>query len=117
MEKEIGSKEVKMHPQSAAKQKLSYDELNKVCAEMSQQLETQDRYIKNLHRQFQEMQSVIQSKRMDYLFKVLEIAHKGALSEYTNFGKDFVEECVSEIQDVLTIPKQDSVNEDSSEEV
>lgn len=115
MEKEIGSKEVKMQAEHKQPQKLSYEELNQACAEMSQQLQQQNKYIQQLHKQMQEMNFMLQNKRMEYLFKVVEIAGRSNASEYACFSKDFVEECVMEIQDSLTIPQEDNKEETSKE--
>ena len=118
MEKEIGSKEVKMHasanPEGKASgtmangsvQKLGYEELNQACAEMSQQIQQQDRYIQQMRRQMQEMSFMLQNKRMDYLFRVVEVSNNYKSSDYPCFDKLFVEECLSEIQASLTIHQQ-----------
>lgn len=113
MEKEIGSKEVKMRvgiPQEQ-QQKLSYEELNQACAEMSQQLQNQNKYIQQMHKQMQEMQFALQTRRMDYLFKVVEIANNYKSSDYPCFAKDFVEECIAEIQESMTIPQEENKEE------
>ena len=88
MEKTIGSKEVKMttgkEPQP---QKLSYEELNQACAEMSQQIQQQNKYIQQMHKQMQEMNFMLQNKRMEYLFKVVELSRTEG---YYKFDSDFV---------------------------
>ena len=105
MEKEIGSKEVKMKPQ-----KLSYEELNQACAEMSQQIQQQNKYIQQLHKQIQEMGFMLQNKRMDYLFKVVELQGK---RDATVFHEDFYFSCIAEIEESMTIPEKE---EDDSKE-
>lgn len=101
MEKEIGSKEVKMKPQ-----KLSYDELNQACAEMSQQIQQQGKYIQQLHKQLQEMNFMLQNKRMDYLLKIVELQGK---RDTAVFNDNFYFSCIAEIEESLTIPeKEDS---------
>lgn len=42
-------------------------------------------------------------KRLDYLFKVLDNAHM--------FDIDFVEECTTEIQESIRLPKEDETQE------
>ena len=111
MEKEIGSKVVKMNGSTEQPQKLSYEELNQACAEMSQQIQQQNKYIQQMHNRMQEMNFMLQNKRMDYLFKIVEIANKSNASEYACFAKDFVEECIAEIQESLTIPKEEEKKE------
>ena len=117
MEKTIGSKEVKMttgkEPQP---QKLSYEELNQACAEMSQQIQQQNKYIQQMHKQMQEMNFMLQNKRMEYLFRIVEIANKSNTSEYACFDKSFVEECIAEIQESLTIPQEEGKKEEAPKE-
>ena len=116
MEKEIGSKVVKMKGSTEQPQKLSYEELNQACAEMSQQIQQQNKYIQQMHKQMQEMNFMLQNKRMDYLFRIVEIANKNNTSEYACFAKDFVEECIAEIQESLTIPEQEKDKEETPKE-
>jgi len=111
-----GSKEVKMNVSTKQPQKLSYEELNQACAEMSQQIQQQNKYIQQLHKQMQEMNFMLQNKRMDYLFRVVEIANRSNVSEYACFTKDFVENCIAEIQESLTIPQQEEEKEETPKE-
>lgn len=116
MEKTIESKKVGIYAQKKADesasgtgakvqpQKLSYEELNQACAEMSQQIQQQNKYIQQLHNQMQGMNFMLQNKRMEYLFKVVEISMKSDKS--WNFDSDFVSTCIKEIQEVLTIPQK-----------
>ena len=119
-EKKIASKEVKMQAVKSAKeeqpQKLSYEQLNQACIELSQQNQQMQKYIQQLKQQMQQMDYMLQSKRMDYLFKVVELSLKNSqASEYPCFAKDFVEECVAEIQESLTIPEQEEKQEETKE--
>lgn len=123
MEKQkIVSKEVKMdvvkndkaEAQEKGQQKLSYEQLNQACGEMSQQLQQMDNYIQQLRRQNQQLSLMVNDKRMDFLFGVVKIASKwNPSSEYPCFAKDFVEKCIAEIQEALTIPQEPE--EDSKE--
>ena len=101
-EQKIVSKEVKMEPVNAPRneQKLSYEQLNQACAELSQQLQNQNAYIQKMRQQMQQLDMLLQTKRIDYLFKVVELQD--------NFKSDFVVACCDEIQESLTIPKQDA---------
>lgn len=122
-ENKIVGKEVKMGvlkagedinaANSKAPQKLSYEQLNQACADMSQQLQNQGDYIQKMRAQIQQMGYALQTKRVDYLFKVLEISYGNSHSEYACFSKEFVEGCVAEIQDALTIKAEP---EDSKED-
>ena len=114
MKEKIGSKEVKM--QHGQPQKLSYEELNQACAEMSQQIQQQNKYIQQMHKQMQEMNFMLQNKRMEYLFRVVEITNNYKSSFYPCFAKDFVEECIAEIQESMTIPQQEEEKEETPKE-
>ena len=67
-------------------QKLSYEKLNEACSQLYQQNQ-------NLVRQLQQAEGMLMTKRLDYLFKIVE--YSGA------FDADFVQECVKEIEDIL----------------
>lgn len=95
-------------------QKLSYEELNQACAEMSQQIQQQNKYIQQLHKQMQEMNFMLQNKRMEYLFRVVEL-HNNDRVNICNFETEFVQNCVAEIQDSLTIPQEEDKEETSKE--
>lgn len=85
-------------------EKLSYDELNQACADMSQQLQNQDAYIQKMYKQMQEMNFALQTKRMDYLFKVVELSMSDNAAY--KFEADFVNDCMAEIQQSMTIPEE-----------
>lgn len=111
MEEQKSSKEVKLGVAKNTKsstlgtaqeqtKKLNYDELNQACMELSAQNQQMQNYIKQLHQQIQQMNMNLQTKRLDYLFKVVE-AH----THYHVFKEDFVNNCIDEIQESLTIPE------------
>ena len=114
MKEKIGSKEVKMNVGTEQPQKLSYEQLNQACAEMSQQIQQQNKYIQQLHKQMQEMNFMLQNKRMEYLFKVVELHNNGRLNIY--FETEFVQNCIAEIQESLTIPQQEEEKEETPKE-
>lgn len=118
MEKKIGSREVMMQPAKgdAQAQKLSYEELNQACMDMSQQVQQQDKYIRQLRQQVQQMGYALQERRLDYLFRVVEIASKNTVSEYACFAKDFVEECIAEIQEAMTLPEKEEGDAETPKE-
>ena len=72
--------------------KLTYEQLNDACNQLWQQN-------KQLVARNRELEQYAMNKRMDYLFKVLELNSK--------FSSDFIVNCASEIEEALTIP-QDS---------
>lgn len=95
MEKQINSKVVDMKVASKKeakeeKQKLTYEQLNDACIQLSQQ--NRQLIIRN-----RELESFAMNKRLDYLFKVLEFSNK--------FSSDFVISCSSEIEQAMTIPQ------------
>jgi hypothetical protein len=71
--------------------KLSYEELENVCHQLSEQSQT-------LYRKLQEANMTNMFKRLDYLFAVVE--NKVA------FPEDFVKKCVDEIITSMTIPEE-----------
>lgn len=88
MEEKKGSLKVEMEPKAQEQQqKLSYEELNKVCIELSQQAQ----YLQN---QVNHLNMSNMFKRLDYLFKVIENAEA--------FGDQmFVGKCVDEIKEAM----------------
>ena len=60
-----------------------------------------------------EMDMANMFKRLDYLFKVLEISSKNnAASDYPCFAKEFVEKCVQEIQEAMTLKQEEEGKEE-----
>lgn len=70
--------------------KLTYEQLNDACNQLWQQN-------KQLVKRNQELQQLAMNKRLDYLFKVVEYSKE--------FSSDFIGNCVSEIEETLTIPQ------------
>lgn len=94
---------------TTAPMKLSYEELNQACGELSQQNQQMTAYIKKLHQQLQEMDIALQTRRLGYLFKVVELAmNEKALYQ---FHSGFVEACMAEIEESLTIPETDDTGD------
>lgn len=125
-EKKITSKEVKMQPIVTSQknanniangslveelQKWSKEKLIEQVIQMDRHLYNQDNYITGLKNQLNEVKQYFSNKRMDYLFKVIEISAKNTVSEYARFTKDFVEECIAEIQEAMTIPQEEQTKE------
>jgi hypothetical protein len=103
MEEKIASKEIKMKG-AESQQRLTYDELNQACADMSQQLQKQDVYIRQLREQMAQMNYILQSRRLEYLFRVVELSEKA--DSMWKFNPDFIASCINEIQESLTIPEE-----------
>lgn len=100
------SKTVRMDTGNAQEAKqLSYEKLNEVCIELSKQNRQMEEYIQKCHRQMHQMEGVLQTRRLDYLFKVMELSKCRSVTY--NFSDDFVQKCVQEIEEALTIPEQE----------
>lgn len=94
MEEQNKAKQIKMNV-SAGKsenkqQKLTYEQVNGACNQLWQQN-------KQLAARNRELESFAMNKRLDYLFKVLELSNQ--------FSSDFVGNCASEIEQAMTIPQ------------
>ena len=74
------------------KKELSYDELKNVAGQLSQQNQ-------QLNMMLQRANMTNMFKRMDYLFKVLELQHC--------FDSEFVITCSDEIKELMTPPVED----------
>lgn len=99
------SKVVEMNAQSEQKQqKLTYDQLNEACSQLFQQ----NQY---LTKQIRELNLVNTFKRLDYLFKVVELDHQTKIGSHT-FTSDFTENCIKEIEETLTIPESENSDEE-----
>jgi hypothetical protein len=71
-------------------QKLTYEQLNDACQQLFQQNQ-------QLIKQVRELNLVNMYKRLDYLFKIVELS--------SNFkDADFVNSCIDEIKEAITIP-------------
>ena len=80
-------------------QKMSYEELEQVASQLSQQAQ-------QLYARLQQAEMSNMFKRLDLLFKVVESAHA--------FSEEFVAKCVKEIEEIMTIPEE--VQEDTNTE-
>lgn len=91
---EINKKENKV---TAKQEKLSYDELNQV----SQQLFQEN---KMLRTKVQELSVEAFYKRIDYMFKVVELA--------SVFSEEFVERTIQEIETVMKAEEEQKAEEE-----
>lgn len=85
-------KVVEMKPQVQRPEKLSYEKLENVAHQLSEQN-------RQLFAKLQELNMVNMFKRLDYLFKVVENGHM--------FDQDFLEKCIAEIESLMTVPEQE----------
>lgn len=72
--------------------KLSYDELNNIAHQLSEQ-------VRQLSQKLQEQNMQNALLRLDYLFKIVETA-EGV------FPEEFVSECINEIRKIMTLPEE-----------
>ena len=85
-------KVVEMKPQVKRPEKMSYDQLESVAHQLSEQN-------RQMFAKLQELNMANMFKRLDYLFKVVENSRM--------FKQDFLEKCVDEIESIMTVPEQE----------
>lgn len=81
-------------------EKMSYEQLENVAHQLSEQS-------RQLYAKLQEANMANIFKRLDYLFKVVENAH--------TFNEEFVNKCIIEIEDLITVPEPEEEIENKSE--
>jgi len=93
------SKVVNMKGENTEHKKLTYEQLNNACNQLFQQNQ-------QLLHKIQEINAVNMFKRLDYLFKVVELAA-------TFKDADFVNSCIDEIKEALT-PSEESEKDNAN---
>lgn len=73
------------------KKELSYEELQERCGDLFQSLQ-------RAHEEIRRIDAANAIQRLNFLFKVLE--------NYAHFDPDFIDKCVAEIKDILTIEEE-----------
>lgn len=94
-------KVVEMKPQGQRPEKMSYEQLENVAHQLSEQN-------RQLFAKLQELNMANVFKRLDYLFKVVEDGHV--------FEQDFLEKCIAEIESLMTVPEQEEKPETEDKE-
>lgn len=85
--------------QNEGQEKLSYEELNNAAIQLSKE----NAYLKS---QLKGASDALRTfSRLDYLFRVVECAGSNRNNSVT-FANDFVEKCVEEIQNLMTLPEE-----------
>lgn len=106
------AKQVKMNVTGngggAKQQKLTYEQLNDACNQLFQQ----NQY---LVKQLKELDMANSFKRLDYLFKVLDSFSAANKVNVVTFDPAFVESCIKEIQDAMTIKEEEEPKEEVKE--
>lgn len=100
-EKKEAKVEIKPVYEAARPEKMSYEQLENIAHQLSNQA-------KQLYAKLQEANMVNMFRRLDYLFKVVENAHA--------FNEEFVNKCVTEIEDLMTLPENEEETEEKPEE-
>ena len=83
-------------------QKMSYEQLEQVAHQLSEQA-------RQLYGQLQKSNLNNMFKRLDYLFKVVENGHM--------FKQDFLDKCVKEIEDIMTVPEEPENSEEETPDI
>ena len=94
-------KVVEMKPQMQRPEKMSYEQLEGVAHQLSEQN-------RQLFAKLQELNMANVFKRLDYLFKVIENGHI--------FKQDFLEKCIAEVESLMTVPEQEEKPETEDKE-
>ena len=94
-------KVVEMKPQMQRPEKMSYEQLEGIAHQLSEQN-------RQLFAKLQELNMTNMFKRLDYLFKVIENGHM--------FGQDFLEKCIAEVESLMTVPEQEEKPETEDKE-
>lgn len=94
-------KVVEMKPQMQRPEKMSYEQLEGVAHQLSEQN-------RQLFAKLQELNMTNVFKRLDYLFKVIENGHM--------FKQDFLEKCIAEVESLMTVPEQEEKLETEDKE-
>ena len=102
MEEQKG-KVVDMQPmakETERPEKMSYEQLENVAHQLSEQA-------KQLYMKLQDANMNNIFKRLDYLFKVVENGHM--------FKQDFLDKCIAEIEELMTVPEEESLDINTEE--
>ena len=94
-------KVVEMKPQMQRPEKMSYEQLEGIAHQLSEQN-------RQLFAKLQELNMTNVFKRLDYLFKVIE---NGRM-----FEQDFLEKCIAEVESLITVPEQEEKPETEDKE-
>ena len=105
-------KEVDFKKSEVSKDKLTYEELENVCHQLSEQSRALYQKLQEASQKLQEVSMENFFKRLDYLFKVLD-----NVIAFTSRGyEEFVSKCVEEIVSSMTLPEPEEKEETKSEE-
>ncbi len=89
MEEQKKAKTMAMKTSESGNGKLTYEQLNDACNQLWQQN-------RQLVARTKELEQFALNKRLDYLFRIVENSKM--------FSDDFIENCINEIEEAMTIP-------------
>ena len=84
--------------------KLSYEELTNVANGLKEQNNFLMKQCQQMEGKLRELVEVINFKRLDYLFKVVELGYE--------FDTKFVSQCITELEESLTIKEPSEKKEE-----
>ena len=84
--------------------KLSYEELTNVANGLKEQNNFLMKQCQQMEGKLRELVEVLNFKRLDYLFKVVELGYE--------FDTKFVSKCISELEESLTIKESSEEKEE-----
>ena len=90
-----------MEKEKKESKKLTYEELEKVAHQLSEQAQ-------KLYQQLQDTQLQNLFTRLSFLIEVVKLP--------TAFSKEFYDRCVKEVEQLLTIPENKETNETPAED-
>ena len=108
------SKKVEMHPNAGDSNqdnqlKLTYEQLK----ELADRLWSENRYLKQQLQQATEFANTI--SRLDYLLRIIEITHNNK-NNSVSFAPEFAEQCIAEVQRIMTAPEKEQSSEEKKED-
>lgn len=89
-------------------EKISYEKLNSIAV----QLYNENQQLKQRVHDMTEALKVV--NRMDYLLKIIEIDYNSRHYKAT-FSLDFVQNCINEVQELMTLPKSEESEKQEEE--
>lgn len=98
--------EKKLNKEQEAKQ-LSYEELNKIAAQLSRENEWYS-------RKLAEAEATLKTiNRLDVLMRIIDINNS---ADKFHFSDDFISNCITEVEEIVTLPKEEPKNEEQKPE-
>lgn len=94
-------KVIEMKPQVQRPEKISYEQLENVAHQLSEQN-------RQLLAKLQELNMSNIFKRLNYLFKVIESGNM--------FKQYFLKKCIEEVESLMTVPEQEEESETENKE-